>query len=159
MSTKELLEMKEGDMIVVPLMKRRNLKGERIIARPIKAAGGTAMKYRYEYLTDFDPGADIPYEALPYSKPLTEIDLNELFYLPQEAGQRPDTEIPVLQQEESCLHGEKLKFVAKKLNAVGIYLDSLETIPIPELLEQLKEFYQFGTLSDADYTAIKKLIE
>ncbi len=159
MSTKELLEMREGDMIVVPLMKRRNLKGERIIARPVKAAGETAMKYRYEYLTDFDPAADIPYEALPYSKPLTEIDLNELFYLPQESGQRPDTEIPALQQEAPCLHGEKLKFVAKKLNAVGIYLDSLETIPIPELLEQMKEFYQFGTLSDMDYTAMKKLIE
>ena len=153
----ELLHMKEGDMVVIPLMKRRNLKGERIDAKPILAAEDTAMKYRYEYLDGFNPDADIPYNRLPYSKPLSEINLDNLFYLPENV--RGVKNIPALQTESPCLHGEKLRFVSNKLNASGIYIEALETLPISEVLEQLKEFYHFGTLSDSDYYSIKKLIE
>lgn len=115
------------------------------------------MKYRYEYLDGFNPDADIPYNRLPYSKPLSEINLDNLFYLPENV--RGVKNIPALQPESPCLHGEKLRFVSNKLNASGIYIEALETLPISEVLEQLKEFYHFGTLSDSDYYSIKKLIE
>lgn len=153
----ELQKMKEGDMIVIPSMKRRNLKGERIEARPILAAGDNAMKYRYEYLPEFDPDADIPYDRLSYSQPLSEVSLENLYYLPQNLEQAGN--LPKVEKNSEFLYGEKLKLVERRLDSVGIYVDDLETIPIADLCDRLLEFYQMGTLSDDDYLTLKKLLQ
>lgn len=153
----ELQNMKEGDMIVIPSMKRRNLKGERIEARPVLAAGDNAMKYRYEYLSEFDPDADIPYDRLPYSQPLSEVNLENLYYLPQNLEQAGN--LPKKEENTDYLYGEKLKLVERRLDSVGIYFDELETIPIVDLRDRLLEFYQMGTLSDDDYLTLKKLLQ
>lgn len=153
----ELQNMKEGDMIVIPSMKRRNLNGERIEARPVLAAGDNAMKYRYEYLSEFDPDADIPYDRLPYSQPLSEVSLENLYYLPQNLEQAGN--LPKKEENTDYLYGEKLKLVERRLDSVGIYFDELETIPIADLRDRLLEFYQMGTLSDDDYLTLKKLLQ
>lgn len=48
----ELRKLKEGEMIVVRVIKRKNNEGEKIVPNPIFNSGDYAMKYRYQYLSD-----------------------------------------------------------------------------------------------------------
>lgn len=48
----EDLLLMEGEMIVARIMKRRDLKGNKITPHPIFNSNEHAMKYRYEYLSD-----------------------------------------------------------------------------------------------------------
>lgn len=48
----ELRKLKEGEMIVVRVIKRKNRKNEKIVPNPIFNNNDYCMKYRYEYLTD-----------------------------------------------------------------------------------------------------------
>ncbi|MDU1414933.1 MAG: type IV secretory system conjugative DNA transfer family protein, partial [Clostridium sp.] len=45
-----LLEFQEGEMVVKRIIKRQDLKGNRIVPYPIHNHGETAMKFRWEYL-------------------------------------------------------------------------------------------------------------
>ena len=45
-----LLEFQEGEMVVKRVIKRQDLKGNRIVPYPIHNHGETAMKFRWEYL-------------------------------------------------------------------------------------------------------------
>lgn len=47
-----LLEFQEGEMVVKRVIKRQDLKGNRIVPYPIHNHGETAMKFRWEYLGD-----------------------------------------------------------------------------------------------------------
>lgn len=49
----ELKSLQEGENVVVRVLKRRDLKGNKIVPRPIfnNEKDGTSMKYRYEYLS------------------------------------------------------------------------------------------------------------
>src|SRR6478609_1187269 len=51
----ELMELKEGESVVVRVVKRQDKARQRIKAHPIYNTGKTALKYRWEYLgEDFD---------------------------------------------------------------------------------------------------------
>lgn len=47
----ELMLFKEGEMVVIRTLKRRDKKGNEIVPNPIHNHGKTRMKYRYEYLS------------------------------------------------------------------------------------------------------------
>lgn len=56
----ELMELNEGETVVLRNIKRQDKKRKRIRPRPIFNRGKTAMKYRWEYLTeDFDTDVSI----------------------------------------------------------------------------------------------------
>lgn len=63
-SAAELKELEEGEQIVVHKLQRRDLSGNKIKALPVFAHGDTALIYRHEYLPDWDPQQDIPYDKL-----------------------------------------------------------------------------------------------
>ena len=63
-SAAELKELEEGEQIVIHKLQRRDLNGNKIKALPVFAHGDMALVYRYEYLPDWDPQQDIPYEKL-----------------------------------------------------------------------------------------------
>lgn len=48
----ELRKLKEGEMIVVRVIKRKDKEGDKIVPNPIFNSGEYAMKYRYQYLAD-----------------------------------------------------------------------------------------------------------
>lgn len=48
----ELRKLKEGEMIVVRVIKRKDKKNEKIVPNPIFNSGEYAMRYRYQYLSD-----------------------------------------------------------------------------------------------------------
>ncbi|MGN7233336.1 VirD4-like conjugal transfer protein, CD1115 family [Priestia megaterium] len=56
----ELMELKEGESVVVRVVKRQDKARQRIKAHPIYNTGKTALKYRWEYLgEDFDTDRSI----------------------------------------------------------------------------------------------------
>lgn len=48
----ELRKLKEGEMVVVRVIKRRDKSGNKIVPNPIFNTGEFSLKYRYEYLTN-----------------------------------------------------------------------------------------------------------
>ncbi len=79
-SAAELKELEEGEQIVIHKLHRRDLKGNKIKALPVFAHGDTALVYRHEYLPDWDPQQDIPYDKLDI-KPFA-FDEKRLLYQP-----------------------------------------------------------------------------
>lgn len=56
----EVMGLKEGEMLIIRVIKRQDMKKRRIQSYPIFLSGKTAMKYRYEYLSDdFDSGRSL----------------------------------------------------------------------------------------------------
>lgn len=53
MTSTEVMGLKEGEMIVIRVIKRQDKKRKRIKQYPIFLTGKTALKYRWEYLSDF----------------------------------------------------------------------------------------------------------
>lgn len=62
---RELMDLQEGENVIVRTMYRRDLQGNKIKPRPIynREEEGRAFLYRYQYLTDFFPDADTVSEA------------------------------------------------------------------------------------------------
>lgn len=56
----ELMELKEGESVVIRVVKRQDKKRRRVKAHPIYNTGKTSLKYRWEYLgDDFDTDRSI----------------------------------------------------------------------------------------------------
>lgn len=53
MTATEVMGLKEGEMIVIRVIKRQDKKRKRIKSYPIYLTGKTALKYRWEYLSDY----------------------------------------------------------------------------------------------------------
>ncbi len=53
MTATEVMGLKEGEMIVLRVIKRQDKKRRRIKSYPIFLTGKTALKYRWEYLSDY----------------------------------------------------------------------------------------------------------
>lgn len=53
LTANELMQLKEGEMVVIRIIKRQDLKRKRITPYPIFNTKDTAMKYRWEYLSDY----------------------------------------------------------------------------------------------------------
>ncbi|MGU3397598.1 VirD4-like conjugal transfer protein, CD1115 family [Priestia sp. D51] len=49
----ELMELKEGESVVIRVVKRQDKKRRRVKAHPIYNTGKTSLKYRWEYLGDY----------------------------------------------------------------------------------------------------------
>lgn len=60
LDSNELMSLKEGESVVVRVTKRRDIKGNKIRAKPIYNTGETSLKFRYEYLQkEFDTDKSI----------------------------------------------------------------------------------------------------
>lgn len=53
MTATEVMGLKEGEMIVIRVIKRQDKNRKRIKSYPIYLTGKTALKYRWEYLSDY----------------------------------------------------------------------------------------------------------
>ncbi|ANU28581.1 VirD4-like conjugal transfer protein, CD1115 family [Planococcus versutus] len=53
MTATEVMGLKEGEMIVIRIIKRQDKERKRIKSYPIFLTGKTALKYRWEYLSEF----------------------------------------------------------------------------------------------------------
>ena len=53
MTATEVMALKEGEMIVLRVIKRQDINRKRIKPYPIYLSGKTSLKYRWEYLSDY----------------------------------------------------------------------------------------------------------
>src|SRR5699024_1844882 len=82
MKPDELLQLKEGESVVLRGNKRQDVNRNKIVSYPIynSLESGTYQKYRFEYLAD-DFDTDISVLDLPiHSKIYDEIDLDDSIY-------------------------------------------------------------------------------
>lgn len=65
LTPRELMDLQQGESVIVRTMYRKDLDGNKIIPRPIfnSEEEGRAFLYRYEYLTGYFPDADTVSEA------------------------------------------------------------------------------------------------
>lgn len=89
-----LRELKDGEMIVIPSMQRRSLKGEKVTPYPIYAHDESAFGYRYEFLQELDPDRDIDYSLIPSitKGKVASIELESLIISPTVPEETPATE-------------------------------------------------------------------
>lgn len=77
MTATEVMGLKEGEMIVIRVIKRQDKKKKRIKSFPLYLTGKTALKYRWEYLSDYyDTDKSINDIDIPCDHSMT--NLNEL---------------------------------------------------------------------------------
>ncbi len=77
MTSTEVMGLKEGEMIVLRVIKRQDKNRKRIKSYPIFLTGKTALKYRWEYLSDYyDTDKSINDIDIPCEHSMT--DLNKL---------------------------------------------------------------------------------
>lgn len=77
MTATEVMGLKEGEMIVIRVIKRQDKERNRIRSYPIYLHGKTALKYRWEYLADYyNTDKSINEIDIPCSHAMT--DLNKL---------------------------------------------------------------------------------
>ena len=104
----ELMNLKEGECVMIRTTKRRNNHQEKIIPRPIfnSCDSKTAFSYRYEYLLDDFPDNRIPEDYL-HGYSLNHIDLSQRVYIPE-----------ILKRAKGLLDGNDDKCMTLKLWAV-----------------------------------------
>lgn len=87
----ELMQLMEGESVVVRVIKRQDLKRRKIRPKPIYNTGSTMLKARWQYLADqFDTSKsilDVPIESLH-----KDVDVQTLLYIPGEARGSNSTE-------------------------------------------------------------------
>lgn len=85
----ELMQLKEGESVVIRVNKRQDMKRNKIVPKPIYNQGVTAHQFRYQYLADdFDTSKSVV--SLPItSSTYYNLDLNEIIFnaLPKEQDQ------------------------------------------------------------------------
>ncbi len=88
----EVMGLKEGEMLIIRVIKRQDKQQRRIKSYPLFLTGRTAMKYRYEYLTDdFDTDCSINDLVIPCAH--AHLDLNTLrvpFHLSASVASKSD---------------------------------------------------------------------
>lgn len=82
LNPRELMDLEEGENVVLRTMYRRDLKGNQIKPRPIfnSRKEGRAFLYRYQYLQDYFPDADTVSEESLHLPTLKAVKENELMY-------------------------------------------------------------------------------
>lgn len=82
LNPRELMDLEEGENVVLRTMYRRDLKGNKIKPRPIfnSRKEGRAFLYRYQYLQDYFPDADTVSEESLNLPTLKEVRADEMMY-------------------------------------------------------------------------------
>lgn len=113
----ELLQLREGESVVLRGNKRQDVKRNKIISYPIynSLESGTYQKFRYEYLAD-DFDTDISVLGLPvHSKVYDEINLQDSIYRTEISAKDGYTPIKhVFNEKEVSALKENLMMLSKK---------------------------------------------
>ncbi|RXZ02127.1 VirD4-like conjugal transfer protein, CD1115 family [Fictibacillus sp. S7] len=104
LNANELMQLQEGEMVVIRIIKRQDLSKKRITPYPIFNTKDTAMKYRWEYLSEyFDTSKSINDIDIPCLH--ANVDLKTLVidfddtYVRQEVKESPVAQEALVKQE------------------------------------------------------------
>ena len=167
LTSTELLQLEEGEMVVVRGIKRQDKKRKKIKPYPIFNTGETRMKYRYQYLADdFDTSNsinDITIETLH-----DDMDLRNVIYRFNHSGQDMDAEEQISVEEDSVekskeqtigeLLGEDNIFPFLKKNILSetdLSDKGLFDLSVQEFITLLDELHEEGKIATNTYNVIK----
>lgn len=123
----ELLQLKEGESVVIRANKRQDKKRRKIVPKPIFNRDQTSAKFRWEYLADsFDTSKSIQFLPIN-SKDYAKITLQNVVYL---SKTKQDQYIPMI----DALGRNELLAIYTYLRKIAISND--EEIPDIEILEE-----------------------
>ena len=155
----ELMRLKEGEDVVVRVIKRQDNKKNRITPKPIFNTGETTLKFRYEYLNDeFDTSKSI--KDLKIDSLHTDVEIEDLVFTPikENNDKRDKVENKTEDKEEKILTRDN-KFLIQKI--ITKY-DCMEDINIMKSSEiEIKKFIMenYDNISDDDKKALKEITE
>lgn len=144
----ELFSLKEGESVVVRVMKRQDKNRSRIKAKPIFNTDKTTLKFRYEYLAD-DFDTDKSIKNIEIECQHNDVDLKDLTFLGN---------IQKIAEKEEREEQEKKEVNIKKTSKVK--LDSSEEIQLQEIFERTGiDFFAELDVKGMTPETVSKLIE
>ena len=166
----ELMSLKEGESVVIRVIKRQDNQKNRITPRPIFNTGETTLKYRYEYLNDdFDTSKSI--RELNIISQHKDVDVKDLI-ITAEINDEIKTDAELVQpstmknETENINNTEKAKKlteddkfliqkIIKKYDDIGeVNIIKSSEIEINQLIMENEDNF-----SDEDRKELKKIIE
>lgn len=155
LSPNQLERLQEGEMVVIPTMKRRDLEGEKISSLPVFATGRYKMQYRYEYLPEFDTFAEIDYNRLGI-KPES-IDLHTITYIPNFVKDKVLSRQHKSLSLTDILSSDKLQMIQRRMEDSKIDID-YSRYTVNEFKDLLVQLYHSGDLSSTDFKMIGNML-
>lgn len=153
----EVMGLKEGEMIVIRVIKRQDKKRKRIQQYPLFLTGNTAMKYRWEYLSDYyDTNKSINDIEIPCAHATTRLsDLKSDYILhfddnedTEENNSAPETVYEVLGDKNSSVIEKHILPRFKLLNGKERTIEYFMNMEIYDYIDVLKRLVLEGLLEE-----------
>ncbi|MCX0407901.1 VirD4-like conjugal transfer protein, CD1115 family [Clostridium perfringens] len=155
----DLLEFKEGEMVVKRVIKRQDLKGNRIAPYPIYNHDETAMKFRWEYLSEsFDN--EKAFKKIKIKSKHRNLNLNDLLINFDESEEEYRNRLNSLYEEKSIEDKENINKTLKRDIKIGDILTREEMSSFSMIfLRYRKELDKFNLDRIDENTPFEKIEE
>ncbi|MBI6068541.1 type IV secretory system conjugative DNA transfer family protein [Clostridium perfringens] len=155
----DLLEFKEGEMVVKRVIKRQDLKGNRIAPYPIYNHDETAMKFRWEYLSEsFDN--EKAFKKIKIKSKHRNLNLNDLLINFDESEEEYRNRLNSLYEEKTIKDKENINKTLKRDIKIGDILTREEMSSFSMIfLRYRKELDKFNLDRIDENTPFEKIEE
>ncbi|ELC8422697.1 VirD4-like conjugal transfer protein, CD1115 family [Clostridium perfringens] len=155
----DLLEFKEGEMVVKRVIKRQDLKGNRIVPYPIYNHDETAMKFRWEYLSEsFDN--EKAFKKIKIKSKHRNLNLNDLLINFDESEEEYRNRLNSLYEEKTIKDKENINKTLKRDIKIGDILTREEMSSFSMIfLRYRKELDKFNLDRIDENTPFEKIEE
>ncbi|HHL2059655.1 type IV secretory system conjugative DNA transfer family protein [Clostridium perfringens] len=155
----DLLEFKEGEMVVKRVIKRQDLKGNRIVPYPIYNHDETAMKFRWEYLSEsFDN--EKAFKKIKIKSKHRNLNLNDLLINFDESEEEYRNRLNSLYEEKTIEDKENINKTLKRDIKIGDILTREEMSSFSMIfLRYRKELDKFNLDRIDENTPFEKIEE
>lgn len=169
LTANELMQLKEGEMVVVRGIKRQDNERRKIIPYPIFDTGETRMKYRFEYLADwFDDNKSI--NDFDIRCLHADTNLNTLAYRFKEEDQKQQEETEEQpeetnnQEQENSntiknVMGHDNKMIDIITNETGLALSHIEGMSVPEFVSNMNAWKEEQILNEEFHKSVLQSLE
>ena len=155
----DLLEFKEGEMVVKRVIKRQDLKGNRIAPYPIYNHDETAMKFRWEYLSEsFDN--EKAFKKIKIKSKHRNLNLSDLLINFDESEEEYRNRLNSLYEEKSIEDKENINKTLKRDIKIGDILTREEISSFSmSFVKYRKELGKFNLNRIDENTTFEKIEE
>ncbi|NGT67915.1 type IV secretory system conjugative DNA transfer family protein [Clostridium perfringens] len=155
----DLLEFKEGEMVVKRVIKRQDLKGNRITPYPIYNHDETAMKFRWEYLSEsFDN--EKAFKKIKIKSKHRNLNLNDLLINFDESEEEYRNKLNSLYEEKTIEDKENINKTLKRDIKIGDILTREEISSFSmSFVKYRKELGKFNLNRIDENTPFEKIEE
>ncbi|MGU8438652.1 VirD4-like conjugal transfer protein, CD1115 family [Clostridium perfringens] len=155
----DLLEFKEGEMVVKRVIKRQDLKGNRIAPYPIYNHDETAMKFRWEYLSESFDNEKV-FKKIKIKSKHRNLNLNDLLINFDESEEEYRNRLNSLYEEKSIEDKENINKTLKRDIKIGDILTREEMSSFSMIfLRYRKELDKFNLDRIDENTPFEKIEE